>query len=87
MVKVSIEVRSGAARFRVAVQARSIRRAISIVGNRYPDREIGARFPIDRRAPSSRVAAPVREKKFLYSSGSSTLAITPHSKLCRSSVP
>jgi hypothetical protein len=31
MVKVSVEVRSGAARFEVAVQAQSIQRAVSFV--------------------------------------------------------
>lgn len=47
MVKVSIEVRSGAARFNVAVQAESVRRAVSLMGERYPGREVRLRFPID----------------------------------------
>jgi hypothetical protein len=34
MVKISIEVRSGAARFNVAVQAESIQRAVSLVKER-----------------------------------------------------
>lgn len=46
-VRVSIEVRNGAARFNVAVQAESIRRAVGIVARRYPDRDIGVKFPID----------------------------------------
>ena len=41
MVKVSIEVRSGAARFDVAVQAESIQRAMSFVRERYPKGNVG----------------------------------------------
>ena len=41
MVKVSIEVRSGATRFAVAV------RAESILEGRYPGRDIQVKFPID----------------------------------------
>ena len=60
MVKVSIEVRSGAARFDVAVQAESIQRAMSLVRGRYPKGSVKVRFPIepesffveDRRARS-----------------------------------
>lgn len=47
MVKVSIEVRNEAARFDVAVRAESIRRAVSIVGARYPDGHARVKFPID----------------------------------------
>ena len=47
MVKVSIEVRSGATRFAVAVRAESIRRAVSILEGRYPGRDIQVKFPID----------------------------------------
>jgi SSS family solute:Na+ symporter len=36
MVRVSIEVRNGAARFCVAVRAESIRRAVRLVRGRYP---------------------------------------------------
>ena len=36
MVKVSVEVRSGTARFRVAIQAESTQRALSLVAGRYP---------------------------------------------------
>ena len=38
MIKVAIEVQSGTARFGVAVQARSIQRALSLVGGRFPGR-------------------------------------------------
>ena len=47
MVKVSIEVRSGAARFRVGVQAESIERAVSLVEKRFPGRNVKVSFPID----------------------------------------
>jgi len=47
MVKLSIEVRSGATRFSVAVQAESIPRAVSLVEGRYPGGDCGVKFPID----------------------------------------
>lgn len=47
MVKVSVEVRSGTARFRVGVQAGSIRKALGLVGARYPRGEVGVVFPMD----------------------------------------
>ena len=47
MVKVSVEVRSGTARLRVGVRARSIQRALSIVGGRYPQGEVRVAFPIE----------------------------------------
>ena len=53
MVKVSIEVRDGAARFNVAVRAESVQRAVSIVRERYLGRSVRVKFPIDLE-----VAAP-----------------------------
>ncbi len=47
MIKVSMEVREGAARFRVAVQAESISRAVSIVKGQHPGRDVRVVFPID----------------------------------------
>jgi hypothetical protein len=47
MVKVSVEVRNGAARFRVGVQAQSIRRALSMVGGRCPQGKVRVAFPIE----------------------------------------
>lgn len=47
MVKVSIEVRNGAAHFNVAVQAESIQRAMNVAEERYPGSNIGVKFPID----------------------------------------
>jgi hypothetical protein len=47
VVKVCVEVRSGAARFSVAVRAESIRWALSLVRERYPKGEAEVKFPID----------------------------------------
>ncbi len=47
MVKVSIEVRKGAARFSVAVHAESIAQAMSLVQRRYSGGGCRVRFPID----------------------------------------
>ncbi len=47
MIKVSVEVREGAARFRVAVQAESINRAVGIMKSRHPGRDVRVVFPID----------------------------------------
>jgi hypothetical protein len=47
VIKASVEVRSGAARFRVAVLAKSIEQAISLVGARYSGCEAEVLFPID----------------------------------------
>lgn len=47
MVKVSIEVREGAARSGVSVQAESIGRALRLVAGRYPAGEVRLKFPIN----------------------------------------
>jgi hypothetical protein len=47
MVKVSVEVRSGAAHFEVGVQAESIQRAMSLVRQRYPKANVRVNFPIE----------------------------------------
>ena len=47
MVKISIAVRSGAAHFDVGVQARSIRRAMSLVKERHPEANVRVKFPIE----------------------------------------
>jgi hypothetical protein len=46
VVKVSVEVRNGTARFDVVVQAQSIQRALSFVAERYPKGNVRVRFPI-----------------------------------------
>jgi hypothetical protein len=47
MVKVSIEVRDGTARFAVAVLAKSIQQALSIVAAGHPGSVVKVRFPIN----------------------------------------
>jgi hypothetical protein len=47
MVKVSIEVHDGTARFAVAIKAHSIQQALNIVAARYPSSTARVRFPID----------------------------------------
>jgi hypothetical protein len=47
MVKVSIEVRDGTARFMVGVKANNIQQALSIVQTRYPEMVTTVKFPID----------------------------------------
>jgi hypothetical protein len=47
MIKVSVEVREGAACFRVGVRAASIDKAVSIVRGYHPDRDVRVVFPID----------------------------------------
>jgi hypothetical protein len=47
MVKVSIEVRSGAACFDVAVRAESIERAVNFVKERYSKAYVQVKFPIE----------------------------------------
>ena len=47
MVKVSIEVRNGTARFTVGLRARNIEQAQRIVQTRYPAMVAAVKFPID----------------------------------------
>jgi hypothetical protein len=47
MVKISVEVCSGATRFDVAVRAESIQRAVSFVQERYPKGSVKVKFPIE----------------------------------------
>ena len=47
MIKVSMEVREGAALSIATVHAESIREAVSITRERYPGREVRVIFPID----------------------------------------
>ena len=50
MVRISIEVSGGAARFSVSVQAESIERALEIVKRQNLDKDCKVRFPIDAEA-------------------------------------
>ncbi len=47
MIRISIEVDSGDARFRAAVRAESIERAMGLASARYPGTEVRVLFPID----------------------------------------
>ena len=47
MVRISVHVSSGMARFRVAIQAESIERALEIVAGQNPGKECEIAFPID----------------------------------------
>ena len=47
MIKVSVDVYSGAARFRAAVWAENIEHALNLTGMRYPGCEAKVVFPID----------------------------------------
>jgi hypothetical protein len=47
MIRVSMQVREGAARSRATVQAESIREAVSITRGRYPGCDVRVIFPID----------------------------------------
>jgi hypothetical protein len=47
MIQVALEVRTGAARFRIRARARSIQRAVNLVGTRYPGGEVRMILPID----------------------------------------
>ena len=65
MIRISIQVSSGAARFRVMVQAESIERALEIAERHNPGKECEVTFPIDPEtffvedsaAPVSQLAA------------------------------
>ena len=62
MAKVSVEVRSGTARFRVAVRAESAERALSLVSGRYPARACRVEPPIEARELFS-IRAGMRPEK------------------------
>jgi hypothetical protein len=47
MIRISVRVSSGTARFRVAIQAESIERALEIVARQYPGKACEVTFPID----------------------------------------
>jgi hypothetical protein len=47
MIRISVQVSSGAARFRVMVQAESIERVLEIVARQNPREESKVTFPID----------------------------------------
>ena len=50
MIRISVDVARGAARYRVAVQAQSIERALEIVEGQNPGCQAKVTFPIDPEA-------------------------------------
>jgi hypothetical protein len=50
MIRISVQVSSGLARFRVMVQAESIERALEIARRQNPGKECEVTFPIDPEA-------------------------------------
>jgi hypothetical protein len=50
MVRITVEIGDGATRYRVAVQAESIRRALEIVKGLNPGDDFKVKFPIDPEA-------------------------------------
>lgn len=59
MVKVSIQVRSGAARFDVAVSAESVQQAVELLGGNYPARNVRVKLPIPREAVGEGKGGPM----------------------------
>jgi len=47
MIRISVQVSSGTTRFRVAIQAESIERALEMVARQNPGKECEVTFPID----------------------------------------
>jgi hypothetical protein len=47
MIRISVQVSSSAARFKVAVEAESIERALEIVARQNPGKDCEVMFPID----------------------------------------
>jgi hypothetical protein len=47
MIRISVQVSGGTRRFRVAIQAESIERALDIVAGQYPGKRCEVTFPID----------------------------------------
>jgi len=50
MIRISVQVSSGTASFRVAIQAESIEQALEIVAKQNPGKECEVTFPIDPEA-------------------------------------
>ena len=67
MVRITVEVGEGATRYKVAVQAESIRRALEIVEGLNPGRNSRLSFPIDPEAffvrDPAAAAGPVEREK------------------------
>lgn len=67
MVRVTVDIESGTARYRVAVQAESIQRALELVERMDPGSEFKVAFPIDPDTffvndPAAKIVPLEREK-------------------------
>lgn len=67
MIRITVDIDSGTARYRVAVQAESIRRALELVERMNPGSKFGVTFPIDPEAffvndPAAKAGPVEREK-------------------------
>jgi hypothetical protein len=62
MVRISVQVSSGAARFRVMVQAETIERALEIARRHIPAAECRVAFPIDPESFFTESSIPGVEK-------------------------
>ncbi len=58
MVRISVQVSSGSARFRVMVQAESIERALEVARRHNPATECQVSFPIDPESFFAKGSAP-----------------------------
>ncbi len=67
MVRITIEVRKGATRYGVAVQAESIRRALELVERLNPGSDFRIKFPIDPESffveDPAAISGPVEREK------------------------
>jgi hypothetical protein len=61
MIRVSVEVRTGAAYFRAAVLAESIEQALKLAKTRYPGEDARVIFPIEPESFFVDEAVPMRE--------------------------
>jgi hypothetical protein len=50
MIRISVKVSSGTARFRVAIEAESIERALEIAARQNPGKDCEVTFPLDPEA-------------------------------------
>jgi hypothetical protein len=58
VARITVEVGSGAARYKIAVQAGSVRRALEIAEGLSPGSDLGATFPVDLETSSAEDTTP-----------------------------
>ncbi len=57
MAKISVELRSGTARFAVAVQAPTLQQVLNVAATRFPGNPVRVRSPIVREGTSAEASA------------------------------